>query len=636
MSLPEWRHALSASPEHRLEAALFTTYEPADPAFLVEHLLPSLLNLSREPNEATASRALYFGELALELERLRGKLLVISSGAGEEDGGGTPLSRPPSRYPWLWRYVMPFTVDGVQHAKLWLLHWSHEEGEYLDIVISSTNLSESAFRDQIQAGWRAQVKLDPRRSDTRLRTWGPLVPFLQALGTAGGENAAERTAHFLELLARAECPEGVSFVASVPSAPGRERWGARLLGDLLPEGRGPLHVWVCAPYVGSWNTNSLAAWCKAVGARPDLLKLAWIDTGHPWAAGGSGEGVWRMPRSAHTALVESGASLSRLGHARDESFSAFHASHSQADPRWSHAKFYFLRRGRERRLLVTSANFSPSAWGQGERGPRNFELGVAFDAEWPLELLPFEPYEPHLTSEPERPAPAILLWAQATWDGRRVTLQARSTQATPVLTAAVHLGPGQEPLELGLEYQEDEAGRLQCRGVVRWSEPHPTPVLVRLSQGEAILEVPVLDLRPPEEFARTPLPEVDPKLSEEIRDALLLESYGGPTAEPGRWAGVREEGSGAFASGASPSDYTVPAFAQARAWFEVIDNWQKRWNAQAGHGDEQERTRLKLDGTRLAALFSRKAEQEVLEQRVPARLAAEELRWRLKEMSRES
>lgn len=636
MSHPEWRHALLASPGHRLEAALFTTYEPADPAFLVEHLLPSLLQLSREPGDTGATRELYFGELAMELERLRGKLLIISSGARREEDGGEPLQRASPRYPWLWRYLMPFTVDGIQHAKLWLLHWSHDDGEVLDIIVSSTNLSESAFKGQLQAGWHCRVGLTPKRSDARLRTWGSLVPFIEALGQSAGTSAEERTTLFLALLARAECPEGVSFIPSIPSASGRQHSGAQLLGELLPDGVGPLHVHVCVPYVGTWTPRSFASWCKAVGASPQHLKLVWIDTEHPWAAGGFEDARWRLPRSSHASLVEAGVSLSRLGH-RGEEFSAFHEEHFATDARWSHAKLYHLRRGRQRRLLVTSANFSCSAWGLSGRPPRNFELGVAFDSDWAIPNREFEPqHTPLLMDDPEPPSPSLLTWAQATWDGQFVTLEARTSREIREFTATLHLGPTHASLEMRLESMEaTNKERREWRGVAGWSEPHPTPLRIQLTLPEFILDVPVIDVRTPEEFIRTPLPEVDPAVAEELRDALLVEAYGGPIVEPGTWTSVGGRAQGTYATGAGSSDYTVPAFAQARRWFKVIDNWQHYWDVQLEQGGAPERAKLRLDGTRIAAWFFRRAEQEALDQRVPARLAAEELTWRLKELSRE-
>ena len=60
---------------------------------------------------------------------------------------------------------------------------------------------------------------------------------------------------------------------------------------------------------------------------------------------------------------------------------------------------YSLKRGNSRRLLVTSANFSPAAWGRESRDGgltiENFELGVCVgQGAWPFEDLDvFDRYE---------------------------------------------------------------------------------------------------------------------------------------------------------------------------------------------------------------------------------------------------
>ena len=104
----------------------------------------------------------------------------------------------------------------VQHAKLWLLHWgANDEGiEHLEIVVSSANLTPAAFKGQLQAAWRACIELRPQRSEVRLRGWGILPEFLRKLSdSAGGD---ERLNPFVELLARAECPEALRSLPAPP------------------------------------------------------------------------------------------------------------------------------------------------------------------------------------------------------------------------------------------------------------------------------------------------------------------------------------------------------------------------------------------------------------------------------------
>src|SRR5688572_10487566 len=76
------------------------------------------------------------------------------------------------------------------------------------------------------------------------------------------------------------------------------------------------------------------------------------------------------------------------------------------------------------RLLITSANFSPAAWGkpnrEGELVIENFELGVCIEqAAWPLTAL--EPFADMtgvatISTLPPR-GTALITWAQASWDG---------------------------------------------------------------------------------------------------------------------------------------------------------------------------------------------------------------------------
>jgi hypothetical protein len=159
-----------------------TSFEQPDAGLLVEHLLPSLLGANNSLSQEFQERNLFFGELGTALETLHGRLTVISSpprGARED-----------SQYPWLWRYVSHFNVGSearaVQHAKLWAFHWKIDDEQALELHVSSTNLTSSAFKSQLQAGWQVTLPLGERASQSTRRTWGELVPFLEALGASAG------------------------------------------------------------------------------------------------------------------------------------------------------------------------------------------------------------------------------------------------------------------------------------------------------------------------------------------------------------------------------------------------------------------------------------------------------------------
>ena len=86
-----------------------TSFEQPDAGLLVEHLLPSLLGGGYSLSQELQERTLFFGELGTALERLHGRITVISSQA--------VWAREAPQYPWLWRYVSHFTVARIpRHA----------------------------------------------------------------------------------------------------------------------------------------------------------------------------------------------------------------------------------------------------------------------------------------------------------------------------------------------------------------------------------------------------------------------------------------------------------------------------------------------------------------------------------------
>lgn len=600
MTAPDWIDVLPKPPSGgRLQEAWMTSFEQPDAGLLVEHLLPSLLGAHNSLSQEIKERNLFFGELGTALETLHGRLTVISS---------PPRGpRDDSQYPWLWRYVSHFNVGAekraVQHAKLWAFHWKSDYEETLELHVSSTNLTSSAFKRQLQAGWQVTVPLGERGSQRTRRTWGELVPFLEELGNSAGVVAASRLERLVGLLSRAECPAAVSFIACVPGG----QSAARQLAQFEPS---ELHV--LTPTIGEWNERTLTAWCADVGVSPRKVHLKWISKDHPWAR----ESGWALSRAASENLQSSGVQLDC-----SPTEARFTEQHRDGDRRWSHAKLYLLRSRGKRRLLVTSANWSASAWGAGQgtkrAAPRNFELGVVFDSDWTdLESLD-EPFDPPETvpfcvdrvEEEERVS--ALEWAEAVWDGNLISLRVRSSDAVEAISTTVAFLGG---AEASVPIVNGEA-------TMPWNDAERTPLTAHFTQGSAVLEVDVLDLRPPSEFAKTPLPEVDPAVEKALREAFLLQRYGGPVVEPESIPGLGGERRPVGVS-APATDYAVLAWIEARTAFSVVDKWRAALDEAAA--DATHRERVRMDGEELRALFARR-------EGPGARLVVEELAWRLDE-----
>ena len=156
-----------------------------------------------------------------------------------------------------------------------------------------------------------------------------------------------------------------------------------------------------------------------------------------------------------------------------------------------------------------------------------------------------------------------------------------------------------------------------------WSDAERTPLAARFAQGDESLEVDVLDLRPPSEFTKTPLPEVDPAVEKALREAFLLQRYGGPVVDPGPILGP--DGKGGPAGGAAPTaDYSVQAWLDARAAFGVVDAWCATLDKVKT--DPMARKQVQLDGEQLRDIYEGRHD-------VACQLAAEELQWRLQEES---
>jgi hypothetical protein len=471
-----------------------------------------------------------------------------------------------------------------------------------------------------------------------------LPDFLGELAKSAGEE--NRLAHFAELLARAQCPDGIVFVASVPGTHPRQvlrrtPWGAAGIGRIAPPGKGRVGVSILSPYVGSWNADGLHRWCRAFEGSPERLDLIWIDKDHPWRR------TWILPNSTLQILIEADASLLRLHHDPDDHTrpGPFHGEHHAADDRWSHAKLYFFRRGRARRLLVTSANFSTSAWGaengDGALEIANFELGVcAEQADWPFgDLERFDDDEDIATVAqlPKRGA-GLITWAQAVWDGTTIRIECRCP-ADHDLVGEIHAGTEHVPVanwKLGKDLRLRSA-------TLAWTGSWAPPFTANLTCNDETVGVPIFDARPMQERESTLPPEVDEDLAQVMRDHLLLEQYGGRVAfeEPATgdqdgddsWDGDTETKQ----QSAEPTDrdsYAVPAFVSARRHLGVVDNWIRTVRQlPQGEAGAFERGMRRRDGEMLIEAFRRQAKRDDSKGRTAAlgaTLAADEIVLRLK------
>ena len=671
-----------------LTAALFTTYDQAENQFLAEHVLPELLNLDRRPESEGIERQYFLLDLDQRLKRMKDRIFVVSSTRRDEPTEQRHAET--QSYAWIGRLIRQVTVGqqghAVQHAKLWMLHWQDPQDggrQFLEMIVSSTNLTRSAFRDQIQGAWRACLLLSQKPQPRGAQNWGILPDFIQELAKSTGE--ADRFQHFVNLLGRASCPRGVSFVASVPgnhspATLARQPWGVAGLAGVSPQGKGTVSTHVLSPFIGSWNESNLEDWCDSFGGSPERLSLAWISVRHE----GPEKRWWRMPEKSRDALQQAGAEFLHLRQASEKSAGVFHKQHrAQKDPRWSHAKVYAFRRGSSCRLLMTSANFSTSAWGVRTSGGgleiRNFELGVCVEqVPWPLEELdPLSHRDAATTPESERPLSQAFSWASASWNGEEVTVMCRCRTAQ--FTCLIVGGPQKLSHD---SWTVAEAGE-PYRGTIAWkSQKYPPERAILTCENES-LEVAVFDDREDDDRDMTVPPEVDCEAAILMADELLYERYGGPVAGTVEDSTVPNEGEadapvqtpaqqeavvgiagvavaisgdgtsisprvdegdeGDFEdSGVGTGDsYSVPAFVRARRYWQIIDNWSTRIQTslrraadalEPDAADALEIESLVKDGEKLAAAFHRQVQRDrkTVAGGQGANLANEEMTIRLK------
>jgi hypothetical protein len=554
---------LNISPRdgEKLHAALFTTFEPADRAILADRLLPALLGLPPAPPTEAQEFARSRAQLCAALNHLRGKIIVVSS-AGDD-----------ARMAWLSSYIRFRSTAEVQHAKLWLLHWKKPSGvERLELVVSSANLTAGGIDGQIQGAWRASVNVDKKANDGD--SWGDLPHFLAKLNDSIG--ASDDLGQFSSLLKRATCPAGVQFVATAPGD--AKRWGASSLKRALAAlGILPRKVRILSPYIGAWNHSSVQEWLTDSGsADATTLELAAVKTDAIIPESSQ----WKLPPATRDALWRLQSERNRLtvrfGLLTDATTKALRGGiDATFDPRWTHAKLYEFKGARKTALLVTSANFTPTAWANDGSG--NFELGVLLQGQ----VMPFECSPPKQRDDILANGQAMMdssgLWGNAEWDGERITVLVKNLPGIDVTVASQ--GVRRERVE----------GKLRKITIAHCSQP---PATATLGKDKRSIQVPILDMRADSD--ELPIGDVAPDTWQDWRDQLLLESYGYTPAPDGDERRGKENG-----DEKTDGDYSVPVLMEARRYFNYIDGWQEKFDS------GQFQHHVKADGRKLIALFRR-------------------------------
>jgi hypothetical protein len=596
MNMPDWKEVLPSPPlGGNLLEAWMTTFDHPDPGLLVEHLLPSLLGMTYTLTQNLDEKNQFFGDLATSLERLRGRISIISS-PPREIGQGL--------YPWLGRYVDHFHVGSkehaVQHSKLWVFHWQTETEELLELHVSSTNLTTSAFKHQLQAGYQLRLPIQEKQETNvnNKKTWSELIPFLNKLGKSAGSEASERIQRLDNLLGRVACPNEITFVASIPGDGEEPSSAWRSLKETKPS-----EIHILAPTIGEWDSTRLSQWCKDIGIDPKAIRLKWISESHPWSTQG-----WALTKTTWQILNQSKVNIDCIP---DEA--RFIDQHHEGDLRWSHAKLYLILscNKKKRQLLITSANWSLSAWGSSNIPPKNFELGVLFETDWQV----LETYRSKFNSDNAKPflverskdetGDRLLQWGEASWDGKEINIMARSKD-------------NKNAIEVKVTFENGQTKNIQLvngKGLMIWTET--IPLIARFTQADEELEVYIRDLRPPSDFAKSPLPEVDPAVENKLREALLLQRYGGPAVECLR-ASANKNNKKKPQATRHAANYAVQYWIDARAAFMVVDNWSNALNVANGLLIEQ----IRMDGEKLKELYSKRG--KIYE------AVADELSWRTK------
>jgi Tyrosyl-DNA phosphodiesterase len=575
---PLWT-SLYSSPCSRgtgsLKAAIFTTFEAPDTAFLVEDFLPEILGLDRRLSDV--SNEYFWAELDDKLKR--SNITIISS-------FGKEISND---YKWLWKYIQNYSTGcnnkAIQHAKLWLIHRegiNNDKPETLEIHISSANLTKSAFEKQIQSTWRTVISLSKESAESNRKSWGVLPLFLEELGKSCGN--CELIDYFQDLLEKAKAPNDVTFLASVPGTYNRRKpWGSHGLSKLKLDNRGSTKIGVLVPYVGNLNQKDLKYWTGEIDGNLDDLTLMWIDKNHPWA----NDDNWKMQSKTFKNLSGNGAKIVKFD-------SIVHDEQPEWDNRWNHSKIYEIQKGNSRRIIVTSANFSPSAWGKRVNNGikiNNFEFGVVIRKKsgWSLieksELLDELIHDDaHLTDDIQESPNKGLVWALAKWDGQKINVKARTVPNNkhPNRTITIFCD---KKLTKNIEEMWQKESKLWEWSTDWFQNKNGIPNSILINYNSHITKIPLIDSRQYDEKELDPIPEVDLERSRELKYALLLERYGGQFVndadETPEYLDIEEIKSLKNPNNRNSnceSDYSLSWLVQSREWFTIIDNWANKYD----------------------------------------------------------
>jgi hypothetical protein len=355
----------------------------------------------------------------------------------------------------------------------------------------------------------------------------------------------------------------------VPGKHRDKKWGAQALGEALNlKTRGEIDILV--PTVGTWTKGQITAWSRAVGTIPKRIGLAWIPQIHPWAK------CWTLPSRSVAALRESEVRL--LAFASDDSDKrrSLHTRFSSEDPRWSHAKVYWFEKGASSRVLITSANWSTSAWGvQGDNGGtfiKNFELGVLLpgNEKRPLQHLGDLDAQP-ATNDLEREDQEAGLWAHASFDGQSLTVMTALEISPPLTLDIIDANGVRDTVDARWDGVDDKLQTI----ISRIWHSGPSTVILKHQTREQWLSV--QDLREAAVSHDDPLSR-PPGLSAEdlqsLRAALLEELYGGARMEDSVPTGA-EMNPGPHTQGiiGVGGDYSVWLLEEGRRVLSIVDKW---------------------------------------------------------------
>ena len=578
-----------------VKGILLTTYDVVDTGVLLKRLLPAWFGLGASFPDSKAGLGLYINEIDGLLKSVPYKVIINTCAHGD-----------PGAFTWLlnrhFRMLSTNRSGVTQHSKLWLVWYEKEGREKLLMSVSSTNLTEDSFTNQMQLMWHYELKLAPYKEQHAQRnraTWGVLPTFLEELGKRSG--GPDEVAPFIKLLDRVRAPGGVDFVCSIPGEPIMETASA-LKGRYT-------EVVVATPTIGSWTKSQLENW--------------WRQFNRSKHTGWKGSEICLVCRPVTTGTV-AGYSCPRdtIEHVSVK----FFKEAEFLKGRWLHGKLYCFRNDDKYvRFLISSANMTRAAWGDGNKPPENFELGVLVKGENPQDFLGcLEPMNetPCLVHQPTVVRNDMSFWAVAAWNGQQIEVDMGGS-VVPEFAEVVYLSDN------GLQYER----HVTLKKSIDWTEAMGVPCLLSTTNPDRCL--PIWDARP-DKFKTSPAQRGIPAADMELYHfKVCLGKYKYPVAlqeaaDEEEWEEATDISEGL--GGQAQADYSVRYIVEARAYFSAIDSWQAAYDKAVGpFGKELVRD----DGETLLSYFNRRREEETHESNLAPvfEVLAEEMKLRLKGLS---